>query len=160
MVMCLGHLLMLILHMDDIVFVHYGFHGPKSITLLLVFFFHWFISKFHNYDNVPWTLANAKPSHEWYWVHILAFQSYSPLPCFLCFFFSIGFFNVSILLNSKYLTFIYFCIIPKTYTLNFLYEFCKPLMLQCGVKRYNSSTSDNNLPICSFIVTTLQVQII
>jgi len=30
---------MLSLHMDDIVFVHYGFHGPKSIALFLVFFF-------------------------------------------------------------------------------------------------------------------------
>jgi len=78
-----------------------------------------------------------------------------PTPCV---FFSIGFFNVSIILNSKYLTFIYFCIIPKTYTLNFLYEFCKLLMLQWLVKRYKFSTSDNNLPICSFIVTILQVQ--
>jgi len=30
------------LYMDDIMFVHYGFHGPKSIALLVFFFIDFF----------------------------------------------------------------------------------------------------------------------
>jgi hypothetical protein len=99
---------------------------------------HWLMLNLHM-DDIEFT----------FWLFKAIVHYFAP-----CVFFFIGFVNVSIILNNKYLTFIYFCIIPKTYTLNFLYEFCKPL------KKYNSSTSDNNLPTCSFIVTTLQVQII
>lgn len=44
------------------------------------------ILRFGSHGNLLWTFIHVKPSHGWYWVHIITCKGHGPLPYSLCFF--------------------------------------------------------------------------